>query len=216
MIQIIKKEYKDLDKAIKAINVISIQYDYFKDYNIITSPINENYIVLLKFDVPKNYNCLSTLDLAKIKANGSFHVLSFKYKIELADKELESKTWSKYIECKVYNDKLIEIYADFGIKDFINLVKFKYIDDGLFENKYIQVCLNKFEFCSYLGTEISKERDKFICECIDYKIIYDHVINVYLQRGYLFNIDGIKDFKKVLKMVCNLINERNVKHETLV
>ncbi|RDY22432.1 hypothetical protein CHF27_013475 [Romboutsia maritimum] len=210
MIQIIKKEYKELDKAIRDINKLAIQYDYFKDYNIITSPINSNYIVLLKYDVPKNYNCISTLDLAKIKAKGSFHVLKFNYMIEFLDKKLEEQSWSKYIECKVYNDKLIEIFVNFGMKDFGNIVKFNYIDDGIFKNKYIKVCLNEFKFCSYLGSEVCKERNTFICENIDYKVIYDHIINVYFQRGYLLNTDGLEHFKKTLKMVCNLINERNL------
>lgn len=215
MIQIIKKDYKDIDKAVRDINIISIQYDYFKDFNIIMSLTHESYIAILKFDVPKNYNCLVSLDLAKIKSKGSFHVLNFIYKIELVDKELEANTFSKYIKCKVYNKKFIVICADFGIKDFIDLVRFKYVDDGLFKDKYIQVCLNEFEYCSYLGGTRTKERETFICENINYKYIYDHIVNVYLQRGYLLDIEGLNHFEKIFKMVCKLINERNVNPGTI-
>lgn len=216
MIQIIKKDYKDIDTAVRDINVLSIQYDYFKDFNIITSPTHESYIAILKFDVPKNYNCLATLDLAKIKSEGSFHILNFKYKIKFVDKELEANSFFKCIECKVYNNnKLVEICSHFGFKDFIDLVKFKYIDDEFFENKYIEVCLKEFEFSPYLTGTRSIERETFICENIDYKYIYDHIVNVYLQRGYLLDIDGLDDFKKVLKRACNLINERNVNPGTI-
>ena len=38
---------------------------------------------------------------------------------------------------------------------------------------------------------------------------------MYLQRGYLLDIDGLDDFKKVLKRACNLINERNVNPGTI-
>lgn len=216
MIQVIKKDYKNLDSAIEDINRISIRYDYFKDYSVIASPSHESYAVLLKFDVPKNYNCLCKLDLANIKSKGSFHVLDFEYKIELNDKELEEKTWPKSIRCKVYNEKLVEIIADFGIKDFIHIVGFKYIDEGLFKNKYIKVSLNEFEISSYLGCEVSKERETIICENVDYKLIYDHIVSVYLQRGYLLDIDGLHRFNDVLKMVCDLINKRNLEHESIV
>ena len=210
MIQIIKKDYKNISEAVNDINAISIQYDYFKDFNIMTSPTHENYTAILKFDVPKNYNCLATLDLAKIKAEGSFHILNFKYKIKFVDKELEANSFFKCIECEVYNNKIIKIYAHFGFKDFIELIRFNYLDDGLFENKYIQVYLKEFEFSPYLSGVRTIDRETFICENIDYKYIYDHIVNVYLQRGYLLDIDGLNDFKKVLKRACNLINERNV------
>ena len=42
MIQIIKKEYKDLNKAVQNINTIAINYDYFIDCNILL--VKENYI----------------------------------------------------------------------------------------------------------------------------------------------------------------------------
>ena len=210
MIQVIKKDYKDIDTAVRDINVLSIQYDYFKDFNIMTSPTHENYTAILKFDIPRNYKCLATLDLAKIKSEGSFHILNFKYKIEFIDKELEANTILKYLECKVYNNTLVEIRTHFGFKDFIDLVKFKYIDDGLFKNKYIEVCLREFDFSSYLTGTRSKDRETFICENIDYKYIYDHIVNVYLQRGYLLDREGLNNFKEVFKRACNLINERNV------
>ena len=210
MIQIIKKDYKDIDTAVMDINTISIQYDYFKDFNIMTSPTHENYTAILKFDVPRNYKCLATLDLAKIKAEGSFHILNFKYKIKFMDKELEANTLFKCIECKVYNNKIVEICAHFGFKDFIDLVKFKYIGDEFCENKYIEVCLKDFEFSPYLTGARAIERETFICENVDYKYIYDHIVNVYLQRGYLLDIDGLNDFEEVFKRVCELINERNV------
>ena len=212
MIQIIKKDYKNINEAVSDINATSIQYDYFKDFNIITSPTHENYTAILKFDVPRNYKCLATLDLARIKTEEcSFHVLNFKYKIKFIDKELEANTLFKCIECKVYNNKIVEICAHFGFKDFIDLVKFKYIGDEFCENKYIEVCLKEFEPSVCLTGVRAKDRETFICENIDYKYICDHIVNVYLQRGYLLDIDGLNDFKKVLKRVCDLINERDIK-----
>lgn len=211
MIQIIKKDYKDIDEAIRDINVMSIEYDYFKDFNIITSPTNESCTAILKFDVPRNYKCLATLDLAKIKAKGSFHILNFNYEIKFVDEELEANSLFKCIECEVYNNKSVKIRAHFGFKDFTDLVKFNYIDEEFFEKKYIQVCLQEFEFSPYLTGVASRERETFICENVDYKYIYDHIVNVYLQRGYLLDIDGLSDLKKILKRVCELINERNIK-----
>lgn len=208
MIQIIKKEYRTIDEAIKDINIISINYDYFTDYDIIT--FQTSYIVLLKFNVPEDSKYISTLDLAKIKSEGSFNILNFKYNIELTDKELEAQTWSKSINCNVFNDRLIEITAHFGIKDFIDIVRFEYIDDGIFKGKYIEVSLNEFEFSSYLWGCSSKKRQTFVCDNVDYKVIYEHINNVYLQRGYLLNRDGLKDFKETLQRVCDLINKRKI------
>lgn len=65
MIQIIKKDYKNLEEAVDNINIISIKYDYFKDYSIISNLNESTYTALLKFDVPKNYECFSSLTLLK-------------------------------------------------------------------------------------------------------------------------------------------------------
>lgn len=209
MIQIIKREYKSLDELVKNINIISIEYEYFQDYYIIIE--NQNYVALLKFDIPNNYECFSTLDIAKIKSTESFHVLDFKYKIELDNKNKESKAWSKYIECKIYNDTLVEIRGDFGFKDFINFVEIEYVN-----SEYIQVKLNEFYFSGYLTIVDSKEKNTFICKSIDSNVIYEHIVNVYFQRGYLLDRDGLNEFNNVLKRVCNLINERNLKHDKII
>lgn len=209
MIQIIKREYKSLDELVKNINIISIEYEYFQDYDIMTE--NKNYVALLKFDIPNNYECFSTLDIAKIKSTGSFHVLDFKYKIELDNKNKESMEWSKYIECKTYNDTLVEIQGYFGFKDFISFVEIKYIN-----SEYIQVKLNEFYFSGYLSVVAPKEKNIFICNSIDSNVIYEHIVNVYFQRGYLLDRDGLNEFNNILKIVCNLINDRNLKHNKII
>lgn len=214
MIQIIKREYKDLNEAIEDINVISIQYDYFKDYDILQT--NKSYTALLKFDVPSEYNPVATLEIATIRKKKSFHVLDFDYRIEFNNEELEKETFSKILECKIYNDKLIEICGHFGFKDFLNIVEMTYIDNGYFKKQYIEVKLKEFELSDGYFTLPSKEKSKFVCENVDYNILYEHIVNVYLQRGYLLDREGLEQFKHVLKIVCELVNERNLKHETLV
>lgn len=207
MIQIIKKEYTDLNEVIDDINVISIQYDYFKDYNIIEK--NESYIALLKFDVPNKYKTLTTLDIAKIKKEKSSSVLDFKYKIELNDKDAENSSWSKFLECDVCN-RMIRIRADFGIKDIIDLVHMTYIDNGCIEKEYIEVELNAFGSSRGFFTISSEVVNRIVCENVDYEILYNHIISVYLQRGLLLDRDGLGEFKDILKRVCKLINDRNI------
>lgn len=209
MIQIIKMEFKSLDELVRNINIISIEYEYFQDYDIMIE--NKNYVALLKFDIPSNYKCFSTLDIAKIKPTGSFHVLDFKYKIELDNKNKESKELSKYIECKIYNDILVEIQGYFGFKDFINFVEIEYVN-----SEYIQVKLNEFYFSGYLTIVAPKEKNTFICNSIDSNVIYEHIVNVYFQRGYLLDRDGLNEFNNIVKRVCNLINERKLKHNKII
>lgn len=149
-------------------------------------------------------------DLAKIKQDGSFHILDFKYEIEFEDKDLESKSYGKNINCKTYNDNLLEIQGVFDFKDWINFVEIHYIDDN-----YIEVTLNNFNFPEYFNSFVSEEKEKFVCREVDYNILYKHIIDVYFQRGFLLDLLGLKGFYYTLKRVCDLVNNRKLKHKKL-
>lgn len=209
MIQIIKKEYKDLDKAVQNINAIAINYDYFIDYNIL--PVKENYIALLKFDIPNKYKSIETLDIAKIKEKEFSYILNFEYEIILEDKELENKIGPKSIWCEPYGcNGGIRILCDFGIKDFIDIINIVYIDNERFKKQHIELTLNIFEQTSMCMHPLHKEIYKDLCEYVDYNILYNHIADIYLQRGYLLDRKGLEALKNILKRLCGIINSRNI------
>lgn len=84
MIQVIKREFEKIDELVKYINDTSINYGYLKDYQIMRE--NNNYIVLLNFDISSAV--CQFLELAKfdVVRDKSHLIYRTTYKIEPEEK----------------------------------------------------------------------------------------------------------------------------------
>lgn len=200
MIQVMKREFEILDELVKYINETSISYGYLKDYQIMRE--NNKYIALLNFDIPSvvcQFIELAKFDVIRDK---SHHIYRMTYKIDLEEKNKDSWTSSIYFEdlrCGV------QIQGNFGFKSTYPLVRVTY--DKFTD--YFTVQLRNFDFeRSMIGWHTDIEETLFVKD-INHEIIYNHVVKLLLNRGYLIDTVSLKEFKGHVYHLSKWLNKKN-------
>lgn len=203
MLQLIKFEFDNLDNAIKEFNILSLKYNHIIDYNIITT-LDNKYCLILKFDIDSNKLCqyleLASLNVRKSKKD-LYYIYEHSYSINLYKND-EPRFLSLDFNKK---DNGIDIYASFGFKDSgdilsINFDKFEY---------NFKVHTYKFKFIPGYNFWSIKPKEILIQEQVNYEYIYENIINMFLFRGYLFDIDSLDRFKNDLKCLCTWLNKKD-------
>ncbi|MBN1061396.1 hypothetical protein DVV95_06120 [Clostridium botulinum] len=200
MLQVIEKEFKKLKDLVKYINKVSIYYKYLKDYKILKE--NDKYNLFLNFDVPEVGEILK---LATLKDAGNDNHLLYdsSYDIEL---ENRSRDIRSCICFSILGEKKFEIRADFGIQIYYVLIQIIYDD----LKDYFAIELRNFDFEPhyYRGWNIEIEK-AMLMKVVDYEIIYNHLVKLILNRGYLIDVFSLNELKKDLDNICRGLNKKN-------
>ncbi|MBE6075970.1 MAG: hypothetical protein E7210_02505 [Clostridium lundense] len=200
MLQVIKKEFKSLDDLVKYINRISILYGYLKDYKILEE--NDKYNILMNFDVPE---VKLNLDLAKLvrgeiddKDDISIKMI---YKIKL--QESKEKDFSLILFSDLKHGIIIQGHFNFSSYDLIR------IDYKSLEN-YFFVELRSFQYdCYGWGTKI--ENILSVKE-IDYKLVYNHLVELIFNRGYLLDFISLEKLQEAIYYKIKWLNKKEFKY----
>lgn len=196
MLQVIKKEFKSLDDLVKYINRISILYGHLKNYKILEK--NDKYNLLMNFDVPEvKFN----LDLAKLVRNkqNQNDSNSIGYRIELVEnlrKEISDISFNSL-------KKGLEIQGYFNLDGVFDLIKIRY--ERLEDSFLIE--LRKFKD-DYYGSSTEVEKN-FLTKEIDYKLIYNHLIKLIFNRGYLLDFISLEELKKTIYYKTKWLNKKD-------
>lgn len=195
MLQVIERKFEKLEEVIKYINKVSIKYGYLKDYQIIRGV--DTYSLILKFDVPE---CKQVLELANLKQIVSEDQLIYKtsYNIELEDRSAKTSSNICFIDLK----NGFEIQGYFDYDGVFNLIQ---IDYDVQQNLYT-IELRNFKNGIY-GWSTKSEKMLHV-ENIDYKIIYNHLVKLIFNRGYLVDISGLNDLEENLFYIANWLNKK--------
>lgn len=212
MIQIIERSFNSIEDATKFANIILISYDHVQDIEFINN-VPEKFIVLIKVNIEGNYELYETFDLAKLskeKSDVIQYVWQNSYKISFDDIRLKEAEIFKRVEnsVKYYNQREYNYYLTltFGLKDFINAIEIRSTGS---KNEII---LNKFYRDNYYGY-FSRTEKHLITEVVDYKVLFEHVLDVYKQRGYLFDKESINTLKTMFSIIAGCINEKKIKEQ---
>lgn len=183
MLQLIKFEFDNLDNAINEFNHLSIKYNHITDYNIITT-LDNKYCLILKFDIDKlgQYLELASLNLRKNKKD-FYYIYEHSYSINLY-KNNEPRFLSLEFNKK---ENGIDIYASFGLKDCGDILNINFDKFGY----NFKVHTYKFEFISGYNFWSIRPKEILIQEQVNYEYIYENIINMFLFRGYLFDVDSL-------------------------
>lgn len=195
MLQVIERRFEKLEDVIKYINKVSIKYGYLNDYQIIRGI--DTYSLLLNFDVPE---CKQFLELANLKKIISEDNLIYRtsYNIELEDKSAKTRSNIYFKDLK----NSFEIQGYFEYDGVFNLIQINY---DLIKDLF-SIELRNFKNSIYgWGTEVEKT---LFVENIDYKIIYNHLVKLIFNRGYLVNISGLNDLEEDLYYIANWLNKK--------
>lgn len=195
MLQVIERRFEKLEDVINYINKVSIKYGYLKDYQMIRGI--DTYSLLLNFHVPE---CKQFLELANLKHITSEDNLIYRssYNIELEDKSAKKRSNICFRDLK----NGFEIQGYFDYDGVFNLIQ---IDYDLQKNLFT-IELRNFKNGIY-GWSTKTEKTLFV-EKIDYKIIYNHLVKLIFNRGYLVNISGLNDLEENLYYVANWLNKK--------
>lgn len=199
MIQVVKREFEKLDESVKYINNTSISYDYLKDYQIIKE--DDKYNVLLNFDIPTEVCQYLELARFKIVRDKSCRVYKTTYNIEV--EEQEHDRWP----ARIFFDDIRKGVQMQGYFDFKSINTFFTITYDWAGNYFI-VELRKYDFeRSILGWHTDVDKVLFMKE-IDYKVIYNHVIKLLLNRGYLIDKLSLDEFKEHVSCIAQWLNRK--------
>lgn len=195
MLQVIQRKFEKLEEAIKYINNISILYGYLKDYKIINGI--DTYILLLNFDVQE---CKLLLELANLKQITSEDNLIYRtsYNIELEDK---SRKPFSIIDFRDFKNGF-EIQGYFDCDGTFSLIRVEY---DVLKDVFI-VELRNFQY-STLGWNTIVEERMLLSE-VDHKIIYNHLVKLIFNRGYLANIKGLNNLEESLYYIARWLNRK--------
>lgn len=198
MLQVIKKEFEKLDNLVEYINRISIIYGHLKDYKILK--FNGSYNLLMNFDVPEVKLNLELAYLKKIDEKECQFIYNQEYEIILEDK-------SRYtFACIQFEDRLngIEIGGSFGIKETFSLIIIEYEE----RNKYFKIELRNFQYNEWWHT---REENTLLVKEVDYKTIYNHLIKLIFNRGYLLNYRSYQELNQVIYYKVEWLNRKGFK-----
>ncbi|UZW13828.1 hypothetical protein OSC52_18660 [Clostridium pasteurianum] len=200
MLQVIQREFEKLTDLIEYINDVSIRYGYLKDYEIIKE--NDKYNLLLKFDVPEGWQ---VLELAKLKNESSRDTYVYKttYSIDLEDEDRSS--WSHIFLCNLA--KGFKVQGSFGIKSIYSLIKINYDRS----TDHFTIELENFDFePSMIGWHTDLE-SILLVKNVDHKVIFNHLLKVIFNRGYLIDKISLKELEENLEYVAKWLNEKDFK-----
>lgn len=201
MLQVIQREFEKLQDLIEYINHVSICYGYLKDYQIIEE--NDKYDLLLNFDVPEGWQILELAKLRQQRSKDSY-VYETTYYIELENND--RPTWSSIFFSNLKNE--FRIQGGFGIKSIYDLIDVSY--DLLKDCFTIE--LRNFDFeTSMLGWHTDIENILFV-KYVDYKVIYEHLVKLIFDRGYLIDKISLKELEKDLEIVGKWLNEKGFRN----
>lgn len=212
MIQIIEESFDTIEDAKEYVNNISLKYEYVNDIDIIYNGKNK-YIAVIKFDIKCNYDIYSIFDLAtleerKNKENEVSYVWEIDSCIKFPDKRLKEGELFKRIQSSIREYKRdgysFELRTFFGIKDWNNIITINDKGYGDYE-----VILMAFEYERYFGI-LNREKEHFFTKKIDSDILYNHIIETYKQRGYLFDRFSLKTIRTLSEGISLGINERRI------
>lgn len=199
MLQLIKREFDSLEKLIEYINSIGINYEYLKDYDLLKE--DNKYIAIMKFDVPTISQYLELARLKKEKSNEKNSTYKTYYYIEL-----ENGSQNKLFPISFNDiDADLSIQVFYESRDIYNLIEINY---SLLENYFI-IKLYDFKYnysnCFWY-TELS---ETILAETIDYKIIYNHLVKLILDRGYLLNLFSLNNLKESVYYKVRGLNKKH-------
>ncbi|EHN13257.1 hypothetical protein [Clostridium sporogenes] len=196
MLQVIKKEFKKLDDLAKYINRISIFYGYLKDYKILEE--NDKYNLLMNFDVPEVKLNLNLAKLIRGEIDERYKSdIKMIYEIkspESVEKEFYSIFFSD-LETRI----IIQGYFDFVIYDLIE-INYKSLED------YFFIQLSNFEY-DLLEWDTKVENVLWVKE-VDYKLIYNHLVKLIFNRGYLLDYKSLEELDKAIYCKIKWLNKK--------
>ncbi|KEI96344.1 hypothetical protein [Clostridium botulinum] len=196
MLQVIKKEFKRLDDLVKYINRISIFYGYLKEYKILEE--NDKYNLLMNFDVPEVKLNLNLAKLVRGEIDERYKSdIKMIYKIkslESVEKEFYSIFFSDS-ETRI----IIQGYFDLVIYDLIE-INYKSLED------YFFIQLSNFEY-DLLEWDTKVENVLWVKE-VDYKLIYNHLVKLIFNRGYLLDYKSLEELDKAIYCKIKWLNKK--------
>ncbi|NFO48584.1 hypothetical protein FDB40_17155 [Clostridium botulinum] len=197
MLQVIKREFRKLKDLVQYINDISIKYGYLKDYQILKE--NEKYNLFLSFNVPE---CNQFLELAKLKQEISEDHLLYKTNYILKSEDKSSNICAN-IYCRDLRNGF-EVNGNFGYDGMFNLININY---DLIKD-YFLIELRKFEYDrSIIGWHTHVDDTLFV-ENVDHKIIYNHLVKLIFNRGYLIDKFSLKELEDNLYYIAKWLNKK--------
>ncbi|WP_396276577.1 hypothetical protein [Haloimpatiens lingqiaonensis] len=199
MLQLIKREFDSLEKLIQYINSISINYEYLKDYDLLKE--DNEYIAIMKFDVPTISQYLELARLKKQNSEEKDSAYRIYYYIELEDGSQDKLLPISFNDI----DADLSIQAFHELYDIYNLIKINY---SLLEHYFIIKLYNfKYNYSDcFWYTELS---ETILSKTIDYKIIYNHLVKLILDRGYLLNLFSLNNLKESVYYKVRGLNRKH-------
>lgn len=202
MIQVIKKDFDDINKAISYINETSIAYKDLVDYQILTNnkiednAKNDSYIVLLKFDINEEIN--EFLELAKLELKRNDEGIAYipdAYHSIVIDEKNTMRSCFIGVDFNTSDGKYMEITTHLGFKAFYNPV-------CLFNKQYegIKLKLSGHDTDKYPHGADDKIK---IIKSVDLNEVYNHIVSGLLFHGYLFDKESLAMLKDNLKCAIN-------------
>ncbi|WP_455810146.1 hypothetical protein [Clostridium butyricum] len=194
MIQIVKKKAKNTENIVDIVNYVSINFEYFKDYQLINK--GEEYDILLKFDVPNVLDSLQLVNLKEEEVRGdifNYHICNYG----------DGNTFDfGFISVnKIVNG--IQIRFLWNIKSFMDPITIIYEKE--FEE--FKVYLNDFNMNHGYGENNYIEKNMLLKE-IDYKMITEHLIAVTKKIGYLFDRQSIINLERSIVALSVRLNKK--------
>lgn len=203
MLQIIEKSFNSMEEARKFVNETAIEYKEVKDVDFIYSK-NDQYTAILKLDIETKYIAKCTFDLASI-VRENYNEIKYdwedKYKIIFKDdrlKEWESlKTMENNLNCYKDGRYTYILILNFDMKDDIRAIE---INGGILQKK--EIILKRFD----VDRDLEDTEEHFYCKSVDGKMLFTHVLEVYKQRGYIFDRKSLKRLEKSFNRIADTIN----------
>jgi len=206
VLQLLKKEFDEIDVLIKYVNEISIKYGYLKDYELLKQ--DNKFIVIMRFDVPGTKQFLELANLKKDmpdnprKAQCIYRV---KYNIKLEDESRDTDTMILFNDVK----NGLEVNSVGGIKALSDLLfRIKYDNDTC----NFKIELSDFKFESYVRGWYTEITETLLVTEIDYKIIYYHLVKLMFNRGYLFDWLSLESLKDTIYYNVHWLSKRDFKN----
>ncbi|MDU5011031.1 MAG: hypothetical protein E6257_02775 [Clostridium botulinum] len=196
MLQVIKKEFKKLDDLVKYINRISIFYGYLKDYKILEE--NDKYNLLMNFDVPEVKLNLNLAKLVRGEIDERYKS-DIKMIYEIKSPESVEKEFYSIFFSDSETRIIIQGYFDFVIYDLIE-INYKSLED------YFFIQLSNFEY-DLLEWDTKVENVLWVKE-VDYKLIYNHLVKLIFNRGYLLDYKSLEELDKAIYCKIKWLNKK--------
>lgn len=198
MLQVVKREFKKLDELVIYTNNTSIDYGYLKNYQIINE--NDKYTLLLNFDVPE---CKQLLELTKLKKRISNDniITNTNYKIELENKSIEIHSDIEFRRLK----HGFNIQSHFGYDGTFDLIEVNYV----VLKDHFTIELRKFDYDN-ISIGLTTTTDNVLCvKNIEYKIIYDHLVKLIFNRGYILDKASLNKLENNLCSIGKWLNRKD-------